>query len=60
VVALIVAIAQGSYAFAPAVFGLIRESARHASAADAAPSLFAAAALIQALAIGAFLAGRRR
>jgi MFS family permease len=61
VVALIVAIAQGSYAFAPAVFGLIRESAPHASAAaeGAAPHLFIAAALVQALAIGAFLVGRR-
>jgi hypothetical protein len=61
VVALIVAIAQGSYAFAPAVFGLIRDSAPHASAAtaDAAPYLFVAAAFVQALAIGAFLIGRR-
>src|SRR5207302_348042 len=60
VVALIVAIAQGSFAFAPAVFGLIRESAPQASAAGAAPSFFAAAALIQALAIAALLAGRHR
>ena len=62
VVALIVAIAQGSYAFAPAVFGLIRESAPHAGAATAgtAPHLFVATAFVQALAIGAFLIGRRR
>jgi MFS transporter len=57
VVALIVGIAQGSYAFAPAAFGLIRELAPDAT--GAAPALFAAAALVQGLAIGAFLAGRR-
>jgi hypothetical protein len=59
VVALIVALAQAGYAFAPAAFGLIRELAppQHAEAA-AAPALFAAAALVQGLAILAFLAGR--
>jgi hypothetical protein len=62
VVALVVAIAQGGYAFAPAAFGLIREFAPHATgaAAGAAPDLFLAAALLQALAIGAFLVGRQR
>ena len=62
VVGLIVGISQGGYAFAPALFGLIREFAPHATgmALGAAPYLFAAAALVQALAIGAFLAGRRR
>jgi hypothetical protein len=62
VVALIVGIAQGAYAFAPATFGLIRQFAPHApdAASGAAPYVFAAAALIQALAIGAFLAGRYR
>ncbi len=61
VVSLIVGIAQGGYAFAPAMFGLIREFAPHAgTAAGAAPGLFAAAALVQGLAIGAFLLGRRR
>ena len=61
-VALIVAIGQGTYAFAPAAFGLIRELAPHAtqSAPGAAPVLFAVAALIQGLAIYMFLAGRRR
>jgi MFS family permease len=58
-VALIVAIGQGSYAFAPAAFGLIRELSPSAAAPGAAPIFFAAAALIQALAIGALLAGRR-
>jgi uncharacterized membrane protein len=53
-VALIVGIGQGTYAFAPAAFGLIRELAPHA-----APIFFAVAALVQALAICAFLAGRR-
>jgi hypothetical protein len=62
VVALIVAVAQGFYAFAPAAFGLVRELAPHAAAtsAGAAPVLFAGAAFVQALAIAAFLIGRRR
>ncbi len=61
VVALIVAVAQGSYAFAPAVFGLIRDWNPLATSADsgAAPVLFGVAVLVQALAIAAFLAGRR-
>jgi hypothetical protein len=61
VVALVVALAQGTYAFAPAAFGLIRAFAPPATgaAAGAAPGLFLAAALVQALAIAAFLAGRR-
>jgi hypothetical protein len=61
VVALIVAISQATYAFAPVVFGMIREFAPHAEGADsgAAPSLFTAAAIVQGLAIGAFLMGRR-
>jgi hypothetical protein len=62
VVGLIVGISQGGYAFAPGLFGLIRELAPHAAgaAAGAAPHLFLAAALVQGLAIAAFLAGRRR
>ena len=61
-VGLIVGISQGGYAFAPALFGLIREFAPEAAgaAAGAAPYVFVAAALVQALAIAAFLAGRRR
>jgi hypothetical protein len=60
VVALIVAIAQGAYAFAPVVFGLIMEISPAADASSgAAPSLFIAAGLVQGLAICAFLAGRR-
>lgn len=59
--ALMIGIAQGGYAFAPAFFGLIRELAPPAApaAAGAAPMVFAAAALLQGLAIAAFLAGRR-
>jgi hypothetical protein len=62
VISLNVAISQASYAFAPAAFGLIRDFAPQAGvmAAAAAPYLFVAAALIQALAVAAFLAGRRR
>jgi hypothetical protein len=61
VVALIVAIAQGTYAFAPAAFGFMRELAlpETLQSADAAPYVFAAAALVQVLAMGALLAGRR-
>jgi hypothetical protein len=54
----IIAISQASFAFAPASFGLIREFAP--GGGTAAPWLFVAAGLIQALAILAFLAGRRR
>jgi MFS family permease len=62
VVALIVAIGQGTFAFAPAVFGLIRELAPPATelAPGAATLFFAAVALVQGLAICTFLAGRRR
>jgi hypothetical protein len=62
VVALIVAISQATYAFAPVVFGMIREFTPHVAAADsgAAPALFIVAGIVQGLAICAFLAGRRR
>jgi hypothetical protein len=62
VVALIVAIAQGAYSFAPATFGVIREFAPGAASlvGGAAPSLYIAAALLQGLAICAFVAGRHR
>jgi MFS family permease len=59
VVALIIALAQGTMAFAPATFGLVRELAP-VEAAGAAPGLFAAAAFVQALAIAALLIGRQR
>jgi MFS family permease len=59
VVPLIVAIAQASFAFAPVTFGFIREFTPQTDAAGAAPALFIAAALIQALAIATFLIGRR-
>jgi hypothetical protein len=61
VVSLIVAGSQAAYAFAPAAFGLIREFDPSAGAASgAAPMFFVAAALLQALAIAAYLAGRPR
>lgn len=53
VVPLIVAIGQGTYAFAPAVFGLGRELLP-------TPAVFIGAAIIQMLAIVALLVGRRR
>ncbi len=61
VVALIVAIAQGGYAFAPLAFGLIREFAPRGAGADVGdvPLFFVVAAILQALAIVAFLLGRR-
>jgi hypothetical protein len=62
VVALVIAIAQGAYAFAPAVFGLVREFAPQATGTSPgdAPILFAATILLQALAIAAFLVGRQQ
>ena len=61
VAALIVAIAQGGYAIAPAFFGLIREFTPPPAhfASGEAPVVFAVAAVIQCLTVGAFLAGRR-
>jgi hypothetical protein len=53
-VALVVATGQAVYAFAPAAFGLIRAFAPQEAA------VFAAAALVQACAIGALLIGRNR
>ena len=54
VVTLIVAIGQGTYSFAPAIFGAIRSL----STAETAV-VFAAAALFQALAVAVFLWGRQ-
>jgi hypothetical protein len=59
VVALIVAISQATYAFAPVVFGMIRELASHAAGAGSG-ALFIAAGLVQGLAICSFLTGRPR
>jgi Major Facilitator Superfamily len=61
-VAIMVGIAQGAYAFAPATFSLIRDLGPDAPvmAPGAAPYVFAAAGIVQALAIAAFLAGRYR
>ncbi len=53
VVALIVACGQATYAFAPAAFGILRDISGRGSA------VFVVALVIQALAIAAFLAGRR-
>jgi hypothetical protein len=55
VVPLIVAIGQGTYSFAPAAFGALR-----ALSTAEVTLMFIAAAAVQALAIAAFLAGRRR
>lgn len=54
VVPLIVAVGQGTYAFAPAVFGWLRTLSPAEGSA-----VFVAAALIQAAAIALFLAGRK-
>lgn len=54
VVALTVAIGQAVYAFAPAVFGFVREFAAEGNGG----AVFALAAVVQALSIGALLSGR--
>lgn len=61
-VALVVGMAQATYAFAPVTFGLIRALAPQLSDAPpgAAPHVFVLAALLQGLAIATFLAGRQR
>lgn len=61
VVSLIVAISQATYSLAPATFGMIREFLPGGTdwAIGAASNLCAAAALMQTIAICAFLAGRR-
>jgi hypothetical protein len=60
VVALIVAISQATYAFAPVVFGTVREFTAQDASSGAAPGLFIAAGLVQGLSICAFLAARGR
>jgi hypothetical protein len=60
VVALIVAVSQSAYAFAPVTFSLIRDLVPSGTGTDAGAGIFVAAAIAQALAIGAFLAGRER
>ena len=61
VVALIVAIAQGSYAFAPAIFGMLLYSGQPgpSSGGGQATPWFAAAIVIQIGAAALLLAGRR-
>jgi MFS family permease len=61
VVALIVAMGQASYAFAPAAFGLLRQASAQGGATLSAEgnAVFIAAILIKLLAIAAFLLGRR-
>jgi hypothetical protein len=54
VVALVTAIGQAGYSFAPVAFSLLREGA------SAAPMLFVAAAVLQMLAAWLALAGRGR
>lgn len=57
-VALVVAIAQASFAFAPAAFGWLRDVTISPDAGGSAPGVFVAAAICQALAIIAFWARR--
>ncbi|MGI8525456.1 MAG: MFS transporter [Pseudolabrys sp.] len=61
VVALIVAIGQATYAFAPAVFGILRELPNLVPgfALPGAAIVFIGAALVQVAAVCAFLAGRK-
>lgn len=60
VVPLVIAISQACYAFAPALFGLIRQLSSNAGADGVAPGVFAAAGLLEAAAIGALMIGRRQ
>lgn len=62
VVALIVAISQGTYAFAPAIFGALQQPVVDASIAigHQASTLFVTAMVIQLAAALVFLLGRRR
>jgi len=58
-VSLIVASAQAAYAFAPAMFGVIRDFAPAMGlTADGGVGVFVGAAAFQTLAIAAFYAGR--
>ncbi|MDP3545377.1 MAG: MFS transporter [Phreatobacter sp.] len=59
VVALTVAVGQGFYAFAPALFGLVRELAPRAGASGDAPLVYAMAAAFFLAAIVTLVAGRR-
>jgi MFS family permease len=58
VVALIVALAQATYAFAPAIFGIAREAVGTAGNASEALAVCTLAITVKMLAIAAFLAGR--
>ncbi|HEU5293368.1 MAG TPA: MFS transporter [Burkholderiaceae bacterium] len=60
VVALIVAIAQATYAFAPALFGALLQAGGAVRVGEGASMFFAAVALVQLLAIACLLLGRRR
>jgi MFS family permease len=61
-IALSTAISQATFAFAPALFGLVREwsSAGEAAGNPDVPAFFILAALVQMAAALAYLAGRRR
>jgi len=62
VVAMVTALSQASFAFAPAVFGALRDLEQTIGLsphAGTAPLLFAAAAGIQMSAAGAMMLGRR-
>jgi MFS family permease len=62
VVALVTALSQASFAFAPAASGALRDLGQAvglASYDSSAPLLFGAAALVQILAAGAAMIGRR-
>jgi hypothetical protein len=62
VVALIVAISQATYAFAPAAFGILRKMSDWTVDAPTGygPYLFIGAAILQLAAIGVLFSGRRR
>ena len=59
VVSLIVSASQGTFAFAPAIFGLLRDTGKSLSFAEG-PALAIVTAAIFAVAIGCFLLGARK
>jgi hypothetical protein len=56
-VALVTAVAQATYAFAPAAFGLVRDLSAGVAEQDA-PAVFIAAAALQVVAASAYVVGR--
>lgn len=59
VVSLIVSTSQATFAFSPAIFGLLRDTGKSLNVAEG-PALAIVTAFVFAIAVGCFLLGRRR